>query len=155
MSQEPTLLFLHGVGDGNRDRAWLTGLEAALSRLGYPAINPERVLAPRYAHALKDSDESFPLPKINVKQPARDKVRQNRRDFERRTAALEFRLGRHDHGTGWGGAELVVNGAANLPGFAQVRKYLGDADVRAQVLRLILSKLPAAGRIVIVGHSLG
>ncbi|MDQ0863792.1 pimeloyl-ACP methyl ester carboxylesterase [Arthrobacter globiformis] len=155
MSQEPTLLFLHGVGDGNRDRAWLTGLEAALSRLGYPRINPERILAPRYAHALRDCDESFPLPKINVKQPARDKVRQNRRDFERRTAALEFRLGRHDHGTGWGGAELVVNGAANLPGFAQVRKYLGDADVRAQVLRLILRKLPAAGRIVIVGHSLG
>lgn len=118
-------------------------------------MDAERVIAPRYAHALKDSDESLPLPRATVKQPARDKVRQNRRDFERRTAALEFRLGRHNHGTGWGGAELVVNGSASLPGFRQVRKYLGNADVRAQVLHLILKKLPASGQIVIIGHSLG
>lgn len=155
MSQEPFLLFLHGVGDGNRDGAWLTGLSAALSRLGYPDVDAERVIAPRYAHALKDSDESLPLPRTTVKQPARDKVRQNRRDFERRAAALEFRLGRHNQGNGWGGAEFVVNGSASLPGFVQVRKYLGNADVRAQVLHLILQKLPAAGQIVIIGHSLG
>lgn len=155
MSQEPFLLFLHGVGDGNRDGAWLTGLSAALSRLGYPDVDAERVIAPRYAHALKDSDESLPLPRTTVKQPARDKVRQNRRDFERRAAALEFRLGRHNQGNGWGGAEFVVNGSASLPGFLQVRKYLGNADVRAQVLHLILQKLPAAGQIVIIGHSLG
>lgn len=155
MSQEPFLLFLHGVGDGNRDGAWLTGLSAALSRLGYPDVNAERVIAPRYAHALKDSDESLPLPRTTVKQPARDKVRQNRRDFERRAAALEFRLGRHNQGNGWGGAEFVVNGSASLPGFLQVRQYLGNADVRAQVLHLILQKLPAAGQIVIIGHSLG
>ena len=103
MSQEPALLFLHGVGDGNRDGAWLTGLSAALSRLGYPDVDPERVIAPRYAHALRGSDEHSLLPRITVKQPARDKVRQNRRDFERRTAALEFRLGMHDQGRGWGG----------------------------------------------------
>lgn len=155
MTQEPVLLFLHGVGDGNQDRAWLTGLSAALSRLGYPAVDPERVIAPRYAHALRDSDESIPLPRVTIKQPNRDKVRQNRRDFERRTAALEFRLGRHDQGIGWGGAELVVNRSASLPGFGQVRKYLGDADVRAQVLQLILKRLPSSGRIVIIGHSLG
>lgn len=155
MSQEPFLLFLHGVGDGNRDGAWLTGLNAALSRLGYPDVNPERVIAPIYAHAMRGSDESLPLPRITVKQPARDKFRQNRRDFERRTAALEFRLGRHVQGNGWGGAELVVNGSASLPGFGQVRKYLGNADVRAQVLDLILKKLPDSGRIVIIGHSLG
>lgn len=155
MSHEPFLLFLHGVGDGNKDGAWLTGLETALSRLGYPGVDAERVIAPRYAHALRGSDESIPLPRITVKQPARDKVRQNRRDFERLTAALEFRLGRHNQGNGWGGAELVVNGSASLPGFGQVRKYLGNADVRAQVLQLILNKLPESGRIVIVGHSLG
>lgn len=155
MSQEPTLLFLHGVGDGNKDGAWLTGLSAALARLGYPHVGPERVIAPRYAHALKGSDESLQLPPVTVKRPARDKVRQNRRDFERRTAALEFRLGRHNQGRGWGGAELVVNGSAGLPGFGQVRKYLGNADVRAQVLQLILKKLPESGQIVIVGHSLG
>lgn len=138
MSQEPTLLFLHGVGDGNKDGAWLTGLSAALGRLGYPGVYPKRVIAPRYAHALKGSDEPLPLPRITVKRPARDKVRQNRRDFERRTAALEFRLGRHYQGRGCGGAEIVVNGSASLPGFGQVRKYLGNADVRAQVLQLIL-----------------
>jgi pimeloyl-ACP methyl ester carboxylesterase len=155
MSSEPTLLFLHGVGDGNRDGAWLTGLRGALSRLGYPDVDAERIIAPRYAHALRGSDETLPIPRITVKQPARDKVHQNRRDFERRTAALEFRLGRHNQGKGWGGAELVVNGSASLPGFGQVRKYLGNADVRAQVLHLILKKLPASGPIVIIGHSLG
>jgi hypothetical protein len=88
MSQEPFLLFLHGVGDGNRDGAWLTGLSAALKRLGYPDVDAKRVIAPRYAHALRGSDESLSLPRTTIKQPARDKVRQNRRDFERRTAAL-------------------------------------------------------------------
>lgn len=155
MSNGPVLLFLHGVGDGNRDGAWLTGLNAALGDLGYPQVDFERVIAPKYSHALKGSDESLRLPPVIVKRPARDKVRQNRRDFERRTAALEFRLGRHNQGRGWGGAELVVNGAANLPGFGQVRKYLGNADVRAQVLQLILNKLPDSGKLVIVGHSLG
>lgn len=155
MSHEPFLLFLHGVGDGNKDGAWLTGLEAALTRLGYPDVDPERIIAPTYAHALRGSDESIPLPRITVKQPARDKARQNRRDFERRTAALEFRLGRHNQGNGWGGAESVVNASASLPGFGQVRQYLGNADVRAQVLQLVLNKLPESGRIVIVGHSLG
>jgi pimeloyl-ACP methyl ester carboxylesterase len=155
MSQEPILLFLHGVGDGNRDGAWLTGLSAALVRLGYPDVDPKRVIAPKYAHALRGSDERLTIPRISVKQPSRDKVRQNRRDFERRTVALEFRLGRHNQGNGWGGAELVVNGAASLPGFGQVRKYLDNVDIRAQVLQLILKKLPASGQIVIVGHSLG
>lgn len=155
MSNAPVLLFLHGVGDGNRDGAWLTGLSAALARLGYPQVDPERVIAPRYAHALRGSDESLRLPPVTVKPPARDKVRQNRRDFERRTAALEFRLGRHHPGRGWSGGELIVNGAATLPGFLQVRKYLGEADVRAQVLQLILNKLPESGQIVIIGHSLG
>lgn len=155
MSQQPFLLFLHGVGDGNKDAAWLAGLTTALSRLGYPAIESERIIAPRYAHALKGSDDSKQLPRVTVKQPSRDKARENRRDFERRTAAIESRLGQHRQGSGWGGAEFVVNSSASLPGFGQVRKYLGTPDVRAQVLHLILDKLPANGKVVIVGHSLG
>lgn len=154
MSVETFLLFLHGVGDGNKDGAWLTGLGGALSRLGYPDLD-SRVIAPVYAHALRDSDESSALPRVTVKQPSRDKLRQNRRDFERRTAALESRLGTHNQGNGWVGAEFVVNGSASLPGFGQVRQYLGNADVRAQVLHRILDKLPKSGRVVIIGHSLG
>ena len=68
MSNEPVLLFLHGVGDGNRDGAWLTGLNAALGGLGYPQVDPVRVIAPRYSHALKGSDESLRLPPVTVKR---------------------------------------------------------------------------------------
>lgn len=155
MSNEPILLFLHGVGDGNQDGEWMIGLTAGLVRLGYPDLDTVQVIAPKYAHALKGADDNDPLPRLTIKQPLREAAKKNRREFERRIGAVEFRLGRHDRGDGRLGGDAVINLAVGLPPFIQARNYMKNPQIRAQVLNRVLKKLPESGRVVIVGHSLG
>ncbi|MDN3495290.1 alpha/beta hydrolase [Planococcus sp. APC 4015] len=155
MTDQPILLFLHGVGDGDPGNKWRSRLELTLIDLGYADLTAVKVIAPRYAHALKGWDERVPLAPFTSKQPSREAARQNRREFERRIGALEYRLGRHDKGNGLPGFDAAVNVAVAFPVFKQARNYLGDPEIRAQVLHRILDSLPDAGRVVIVGHSLG
>jgi len=155
LSDEPILLFLHGVGSGDLNDVGLARLGETLVDLGYPSLAEVRVIAPKYAHALRGTDDNDPLPGITIKDPPRDSVKKNRREFERRTGAIEFRLGLHDQGVGWAGADVVVNASVAVPYFAQARNYLKNTQIRAQVLNRILKTLPGSGRIVIVGHSLG
>lgn len=49
----------------------------------------------------------------------------------------------------------MINIAVGLPVFRQVQNYMKNPKIRAQVLARVLNALPASGRIVIVGHSLG
>ncbi|TCK63143.1 hypothetical protein [Curtobacterium sp. PhB136] len=155
MSDKLTLLFLHGVGDGDRDDLWRLTLEGSLRALRYPSLDAVQVISPKYAHALTGWDEKLPVPALTIKQPTRDTARENRREFERRTGAIELRLGRHDRGPGVPGVHALMGLAVALPTFEQAKNYLRDPQVRAQVLSFILSKLPETGRLVIVGHSLG
>ncbi|AWB87651.1 hypothetical protein [Mycetocola zhujimingii] len=155
MSNDPILLFLHGVGEGDKDDRWMVRLQDTLDRLGYPDLTSIRVIAPKYAHALKDWDEAESLPPLKIKQPPRESAKQNRRDFERRMGAIESRLGRHNRGNGSPGGDVITGLSLRHSKFLQARNYLENERVRAQVLKRILSKLPEAGRIVIVGHSLG
>jgi pimeloyl-ACP methyl ester carboxylesterase len=155
LSNKPVLLFLHGVGDGDHDDAWKSRLEEALLRLGYPSLDSVQIVAPKYAHALKGWDVKESLPGVTVKALPRDAARKNRREFERRVAAVEFRLGRHERGKGQLGADALINAAVGLPGFLQARNYLENGQIRAQVLNRILSQLPDTGTLIVVGHSLG
>ncbi|KQV08145.1 alpha/beta fold hydrolase [Leifsonia sp. Root112D2] len=155
MSNEPILLFLHGVGDGDQDDNWKIHFAEALTRLGYPDLDTVRVIAPKYAHALKGWDDKELLPSVTIKQLGREAAKKNRRDFERRMAAIEFRLGRHDPGNGQPGGDALIGAAVGLPFFKQAHNYLRNPQIRAQVLNRILAKLPESGRLVIVGHSLG
>lgn len=152
---KPTLVFLHGVGTGDPEGKWKERLSEALLRAGYPDLDSVRIIAPRYAYALKGSDEDEPLPPVIGRQPAGEAAKKNRREFERRVGAVEFRLGRQDRGEGYLGGDALVDLAIGIPFFAQARNYLTDEKIRAQVLRRILSKLPDSGCIVLVGHSLG
>ncbi|WP_181003403.1 hypothetical protein [Microbacterium sp. CJ77] len=155
MSDKPILLFLHGVGTGDPDGHWKVRLSESLNRIGYPGLETVKVIAPRYAHALKGADEPETVPPLIGKPPTGDAARQNRREFERRIAAIEFRLGSQDRGPGFVGGDALVDFAIAVPFFEQARNYLNDPQIRAQVLNRILSKLPDHGRVVLVGHSLG
>lgn len=155
MSNEPILLFLHGVGTGDKDDNWRAALTDALIQLGYPELNTERVIAPKFAHALKDWDETIPMPSLTAKPLSRELAKQNRRNFEHRTAAIEFRLGRHDGGTHVPGINAVVAASVELPAFEQARNYLRKPQIRANIMDIILGKLPREGKLVIVAHSLG
>ncbi|MBC9926447.1 MULTISPECIES: hypothetical protein [unclassified Leucobacter] len=155
MTNEPSLLLLHGVGAGDVNDDWRDSLSTALVSLGYPELTETRVIVPKYAHALLGSDDKTALPEITVKQPPRAQARQNRRDFERRIGAIEFRLGRHNHGSARIGGDTTIDLAVKLPQFAQARNYMQKPQIRAQVLSRILSTLPESGQVVIVAHSLG
>lgn len=155
MPDETILLFLHGVGDGDHGDSWKSSIQGSLTDLGYPDLDAITVIAPKYAHALRGLDEKEAMPAVTQTQPTREAARQNRRDFERRMGAIEYRLGRHDSGAGLAVYDRVVGMAVALPYFAQARMYVTNADIRANVLSRILSKLPSEGRIVIIGHSLG
>lgn len=152
---KPILVFLHGVGTGDPEGRWKERLSETLLRVGYPNLDSARVIAPRYAHALKGADEKEPLPPVTGRQPSGEAARKNRRELERRVGAIEFRLGRQDRGEGYVGGDALVDLAVATPFFAQARNYLTDEKIRAQVLNRILSKLPDSGRIVLAGHSLG
>lgn len=155
MSASSTLLFLHGVGTGDLDDEWQGALAGALTRLGYPGLHDVKVLAPKYAHALRGCDDNDPLPEVSVKSPSGDAARRHLRDFERRTGSLEVLLGRHDRGTGWPLGDSVVQAAVALPHFEQASNYATNAQIRAQVLTRVLKGLPSSGRLMLVGHSLG
>lgn len=154
-TKAPTLLFVHGVGKGDPEDQWRDQLDVTLQRLGYPALDDSAVIAPKFAHALKGFDGKTTVPSVTIAQPSRDAARKNRREFERRIGALEFRLGRHHPGNGSFGGQVVIDAALTLPNFAQARNYLSNEQIRANVLRRILEALPDSGRIVIVAHSLG
>lgn len=155
MSSEPILLFLHGVGTGDPADVWKARLSESLSRVGYPHLDAARVIAPKFAHALKGADEKEPLAPLTIDQLSGGAARKNRREFERRIGAVEFRLGRQTRGDGYLGGDAIVDFSLGVPYFAQAHNYLNDARIRAQVLNRILGKLPEAGRLVVVGHSLG
>jgi pimeloyl-ACP methyl ester carboxylesterase len=155
LGESPVLVFLHGVGDGDPGDEWKTRLGATLTHLGYPGLDSLTVVAPKFANALKGADEDETLPRVTVLQPTGEAAKQNRREFERRIGALEFRLGAHDPGNGLLGGDMVVELAAEHPRFVQAQNYLNTPRVRAQVLGRIIRKLPESGEIVLVGHSLG
>ncbi|MGF0117444.1 lipase family protein [Promicromonospora sp. Marseille-Q5078] len=155
MSEPPSLLFLHGVGSGDREGEWRTALEKALRDLGYPGLDDLSVVAPKYAHALAGVDDDEPLPPLTVKAPTGETARQNRRDFERREHAVEVMLGRHDAGTARLGSDAIASTSLRFPMFRQAENYLAKRRIRAHVLKLVLKEVPRSGRIVVVGHSLG
>lgn len=155
LTNDPTLLFLHGVGPGDREELWKARLSESLERLGYPPLTKAKTTAPQFSYALKGVDDRDQLPPVTIKQPGRVAARQNRRAFERRIGAVEYRLGRHDAGAGALGGDATINMALAFPKFQQARNYMNDEFIRAHVLKRILASLPESGRIVIVGHSLG
>lgn len=155
MSTRPTLLFLHGVGGGDRDARWREALDRSLQLSGYDDLSGVNVRAPKYAHALRGSDDTLKLPPLTVKTLSGDRGKSQRRAFEQRLGALEVRLGRHRRGSGWAGGDVVNQAALLAPQFAQAANYLTKAHVRSQVLHRVLKDVPSHGRLVIVAHSLG
>lgn len=155
MSTRPTLLFLHGVGGGDRDEQWRAALEQSLQLIGHDDLGHVSVKAPKYAHALRGTDDTLKLPALTIKTQSGERAKPQRRDFERRVGALEVRLGRHQRGSGFAGSDVITHVALHVPTFVQAANYLTKTHVRSNVLHRILKDVPTQGRLVIVAHSLG
>lgn len=155
MSEKPILLFLHGVGKGDRDGSWERALDASLKQLGYPGLKGARTIAPKYSWALIGGDDDHKLPPVTIKSFRGAWAEQHRRRFERSVGAMETMLGRRENGSEVFGANAVVDAAFLMPSFVQAQRYVRKESVRAHVLHRVLQELPPVGRLVIVGHSLG
>lgn len=155
MAEQPTLLFLHGVGSGDLEDNWRTQLSDTLASIGFPSLDKVHVVAPKYADALVEAEGNAKLPDITITRLAREPAKTWRREFERNIAAMEYRLGRHTRGHGGVLPNAVVDFAVALPWFLQARNYLSRPHIRARVLSRILQEVPQSGRMVILGHSLG
>lgn len=155
MSEQPYLLFLHGVGTGDPEDGWRATLDQALREVGYPGLDGVTVIAPKYPDALRPGSDKHPLPGLTVREPSGEHAKRNRRDFDRRESAIEALLNKHDRGADLPLADVVPDAALRIRGFEQAANYLKDAQVRANVLTRVLGALPGSGRLVIVGHSLG
>lgn len=156
------VVFLHGIGDGNRDYDWLDGLNRGLTQAGFDPVDRADVLAPRYADLLKTDGISAKLPAITTK--AKDDALA-RREFERRQARVQ-RLLRQEFGVRTYGFNLIPDPVWNAaPGAVvdylsmydldQVRRYIGNDGLRAAIMLRIINALPDDGEVVLLGHSLG
>lgn len=112
MPQVPTLLFLHGVGDGDQENGWRDTLDESLTKVGYPNLSQVRVIAPKYPNGLRGVDDDVPIPKVTVRAPRGDAAARHRRDYERRRTAMEVLLGADDRGSGRPGGDQIVPLAA-------------------------------------------
>lgn len=151
---QPVLIYLHGVGEGDLRQSWRRGLAEGLEEAEYPGLENARIIAPNYAELLRGGEGSSTMPPVTITSSRRERDRV-RRDYERRVAALEERIGRHNGGKVFLPAEGVVNLAPKIKKFEQARNYVTDQKVRARVLNMILEQIPSHGRAVLVAHSLG
>lgn len=155
MSQNPTLLFLHGIGTGDPAKLWYQTLDRTLKKIGYPGLSGLDVIAPHYPNGLSGIEDPAPLPEITVIATSGDAAKSHRRDYWRRRTAMEVLLGPDDRGEGWPGGDQLAPVVAGQKKFVQAENYVNNPPVRAWVLTQVLRKLGDTRRVVIVGHSLG
>ncbi|GJF12699.1 hypothetical protein NGTWS0302_02450 [Mycolicibacterium cyprinidarum] len=156
------VVFLHGIGDGDPKYQWLDGLNRGLAQAGHAPIEREQVIAPRYSSYLKTEGRSGKLPPLTYRPKDDTKARQQ---FERRQARVQ-RLLRIQHGVRtfgfnlipapiWDVAPDLLLSHVSIMDLDQVRRYVRDEKVRADVMNHILDFLPSYGEIVLIAHSLG
>lgn len=156
------VVFLHGIGDGDPEHTWLDGLNRGLAQAGHDPIDREHVIAPRYSSYLKTEGRSGKLPPITYKPQDEASARQ---EFERRQARVQ-RLLRLQHGVRTFGFNLIpppvwdvtpdfLISHASVMNLDQVRRYVRDDKVRADVMNHIIDHLPSYGDVILVAHSLG
>jgi hypothetical protein len=83
------IVYLHGVGTGDPEGEWLTGLNQGLAGIGALPIDEADVIAPRYSSCLNTTGikSKHPDRTYNVKNDHED-----RRAFERRQARVQRML---------------------------------------------------------------
>ena len=162
------LVYLHGVGDGDVDRGWLTGLNEGLKAQKLPPISEDDVIAPLYADILSSADAEAAVPKPTSHGDKID-VLTERAQFLNRQIEASRAVGADPSVQSLGFPLMDVDppdwalgklkGALPEKLFAgqigQIKAYAYQRGIRGAVLQHVLSHIPDGEEIVIVGHSLG
>ncbi|OAH63617.1 hypothetical protein AYJ66_11210 [Dietzia cinnamea] len=154
-----TVIFLHGVGEGDPNRNWLTGLNQGLAAAGSPPVLESEVVCPDYAWLLGSTGVKVKHPSITYK--VKDD-RPARRAFIRRQARIERLLEQSGLATGFGLRKVpdavltpLQKAGIHTGNLKQVHNYISQEGLRAAILTQILKTLPESGEVVLIGHSLG
>ncbi|MER6941706.1 hypothetical protein, partial [Nocardioides sp. NPDC000441] len=150
-----SLLYLHGVGNGDPRDAWRRALDQALQDAGYPGLDEVEVIAPKYPDVLRtdDGDKTIKIPPVTTPRLSAAEQRDVRRRVERATAELESILGEPVPASPVGVTDSLAPIVLRV--LRQAHNYVTKPGIRARTLRMVLDELPEEGEIVIVGHSLG
>lgn len=158
-SLSKTIVFLHGVGEGDPQRNWLAGLNQGLSAASADGVNESEVICPDYSWLLNAVGVKLKHPPVTYK--VRDD-RPDRRAFVRRQARIERLLEQSGLATGFGLRRMpdavitpLQKAGMNSSSLKQVHNYMSEEGLRAAVLTQILKMLPESGEIILIGHSLG
>lgn len=157
-----TVVFLHGVGDGNVDKDWLRGLNRSLADLNHPPIAEQDVCAPIYASLLRTKGSFAERDDAPKKTYSPRDERESRRKFQIRQArAAKLVAGLADPRVSVDTRLLAkATNSAKAVGVATdvitaVSNYLKNPKLQNAVLGHIIDQLPTSGDIILIGHSLG
>lgn len=150
-----SLLYLHGVGNGDPRDAWRRALDKALQEVGYPGLDEVEVIAPKYPDVLRadSGDRTQKIPPVTTPRLSAEEQRAVRRRVERATAELETILGEPIPASPVGVTDSLAPIVLRV--LRQAHNYVTKPGIRARTLRTVLDELPEEGEVVIVGHSLG
>lgn len=160
MSDTATIVFLHGIGGPTAPEALLGLVNDALRTQEYPAFEHgyDRVLAPDYLDLLRDDH----VPEVEVPETWTEP---GARPFADAKAAYLLRQEEMARAL-WGqanepgGIHLGVVPDQPLAGWAAenvplVRNYLHSRARRRAIWARVLTEIPQAGHVILIGHSLG
>lgn len=160
-----SLLHLHGVGAGVQSDRWYTALTHAVGAAGVdlPPRDSDRVLVPVYHDLLTDdggqSRAEEPARTAPFPGSATEQLRLRAR-WMRDQATVLRSLPQYDS-LGFNGFGATLDPTTNAllknahKNFAEARRYLGDANLRAAVLQRVLASIQGHHDLVVVAHSLG
>lgn len=154
----PTIVFLHGVGEGDPHQKWYEALNRGLQQAGYPGLEAVNTLAPCYAdllHLAVESQGEKRLPPVTQQHRSKAQTVRNRASYDRRLASIERRLEPAQAGSGNDFADAAANAAFAMKKFRQAKQYMTVEATRRSVLNRILDQLPDEGTLILIGHSLG
>ena len=153
------IVFLHGVGKGDEELKWLSGLNRGLTSAGADEVDASAVIAPDYSVLLNAQVSKMKHPAVTYKVKNDD---QDRRAFFRRQGRIERLLENSGFATGFGLRRLpdavvtpLQKAGVQTDRLKQVYNYMKSEGLRAAVLTQILKSLPSSGEIILIGHSLG
>ncbi|NMO02343.1 hypothetical protein HH308_14080 [Gordonia sp. TBRC 11910] len=157
-----TVVFLHGVGDGNVGKDWLRGLNRSLTDLNHPPIAEREVCAPVYASLLKTTGEFAARDDAPTKTYSPRDERESRRKFQIRQARAAKLIAELADPRVTVDTRLIASATnyAKAVGvatdvIAAVSNYLKNPKLQNAVLGHIINQLPTSGDIILIGHSLG
>lgn len=147
--------YLHGIGGANAREEWLSALNHELARAGYERLHPSEVVDFDYSKILDGVvGRGLHEPPITL-FPARRREEGAQGDYFDNLRRFRSHVAAEGARSSWMQAAPPRIAEAASQFLPQVENYRSNRDVRAAVWAHVLAGLPARGKVVLVGHSLG